>query len=281
MKSGRLEIPDSLFFENANDLGLALLLAICQTAYLFFIPGIASKVWGGLVAISSLYFMFKTGSRGCFLALLLVGCVAFFLSRQKVLFAGLGVLGLVVVLIATPNELRRRLTFIVSDPTTTSITTDAEIASYGSQLERQRMLLQSVMMSLQHPVFGVGPGEFAVAVFEDAKKEGKRANWLGTHNTYTQVSSECGLPALGLYLGIILWTLKTARSIYRSSASRPGMHAVAGLSYSLFLGTIAFAVATFFFHDAYTGFLPILSGSVFALRSAVQRETARALPVAA
>jgi len=277
MQGGRLEIPRSLFFENANDLGLALLLGVCQTSYLFYRPGMRSKVWGGVVAFGLLYYMMKTGSRGCFLALLLVGFVAFLLSRQKVVFGVAAVLGLIVVLLATPDQMRRRLTFIVSDPATVAFASEDEIASYGSQLQREQLLRQSVQLTLQHPLFGVGPGQFAVAVFEDAKREGKRANWLGTHNSYTEVSSECGLPALFVYLAIIFWTLRTAWRIYRSSAGRPGLNAVAGLSFSLLLGTIAFASATFFFHVAYTSFLPILSGSVAALRGAVEHDDAAGL----
>ena len=281
MKSGRLEIPDSLFFENANDLGLALLLGVCQTAYLFFRPGMRTKLWGGAVALSSLFYLMKTGSRGCFGALLLTGCVGFLLSRQKLLFGFLGTLGLIAALIATPGDLRNRLTSLVSDPASAAFSTEDELSSYGSQVQRELLLRQSLDLTVQHPVFGVGPGQFAVAVFEDSKREGKKANWLGTHNSYTQASSECGLPALFAYVGIILWTLKTSWKIHRWSVDRPGMDAIAWLSYSLLLGTIAYASGTFFFHVAYTSFLPILSGSVAALssvaRSAATRSVASAV----
>ncbi|HEV2201144.1 MAG TPA: O-antigen ligase family protein [Bryobacteraceae bacterium] len=270
MKSGRLEVPDSLFFENANDLGLALLLGMCQAAYLFFLPGIKPKLWGLLVALGSLYYMLKTGSRGCFAALLLTGCVAFLLSRQKIAFGVAGLVSLAVVLLATPDEMRHRLTFIVTDPTTVQLTTEDEMGSYGSQMVRQRLFMQSLELTLRHPLFGVGPGDFPVAIYEDLKRVGKRANWLGTHNSYTEVSSECGLPALFAYLWIVGWTLKTSWKMYRRPVSGPAMNAVAGLSYSLFMGTLAYASATFFFHLAYAGFLPTLSGSVAALWSATR-----------
>ncbi len=275
MKSGRLEIPDSLFFENANDLGLALLLGVCQTAYLFFIPGLRSKIWGALVAFGSLFYMLKTGSRGCFVALLVSGFIAFLLSRQKVLFGALGTLALVLILIAMPGDLRSRLTYIISDSSNVTLTSEDEIASYGSQLQREQLLRQSLALTLQHPFFGVGPGEFAVAVYEDSKKENKHAPWLGTHNSYAQISSECGIPALLLYLGVIFWTLKTSLKIYRGTANKRGMQTVAGLAYSMFLGTVAFAFGTFFFHVAYSSFLPVLSGSVLALKGVVERENQR------
>ena len=200
MKTGRLEIPESLFFENANDLGLSLLLGVCQTAYLFFIPGLRTKIWGGLIAFGSLFYMLKTGSRGCFAALLAAGFLAFLLSRQKVLFGALGALTLILILVAMPGDLRSRLTYVISDPSNLSFTSADEVASYGSQLQREQLLRQSLALTMQHPFFGVGPGEFAVAVYEDSKKENKHAPWLGTHNSYTQVSSECGIPALLLYL---------------------------------------------------------------------------------
>ena len=55
---------------------------------------------------------------------------------------------------------------------------------------------------------------------------------------------------------VIFWSLKTSLRIYRGAAGKPGMHAVAGLAFSMFLGTVAFAFGTFFFHVAYSSFLP-------------------------
>ncbi len=54
-----------------------------------------------------------------------------------------------------------------------------------------------------HPLFGVGPDQFAAAVSQEAAGDGQQVPWLGTHNTYTQVSSECGIPALIFYVAVI------------------------------------------------------------------------------
>src|SRR5579872_838027 len=47
MQTGRLEIPDSMFFRNANDLSLQLLIAVTQFVYLLYQPALWKRVAGG------------------------------------------------------------------------------------------------------------------------------------------------------------------------------------------------------------------------------------------
>ena len=42
--------------------------------------------------------------------------------------------------------------------------------------------------------------------------EGTRGQWLGTHNTYTQISSECGLPGLLFFVASLWFSLKELRA---------------------------------------------------------------------
>jgi O-antigen ligase len=70
-----------------------------------------------------------------------------------------------------------------------------------SAATRIKLLQRSIYMTAMHPLFGVGPGQFAVAENNLAKAEGKeRGIWYYTHNAYTQTSSEAGIPALILYI---------------------------------------------------------------------------------
>ena len=68
-------------------------------------------------------------------------------------------------------------------------------SAYGSAQQREQLFWRSVEVTKEHPLFGVGPGNFQVI----------SGDWHVTHNSFTQMSSEGGVPALIFYL-LILWT---------------------------------------------------------------------------
>ena len=59
-------------------------------------------------------------------------------------------------------------------------------AAYASTQDRQQLLWRSIEVTKEHPLFGVGPGNFAQL----------SGNWHVAHNSFTQMSSEGGIPAL-------------------------------------------------------------------------------------
>jgi O-antigen ligase len=139
-------------------------------------------------------------------------------------------------------------------------------SAIASQTQRTELFHQSVNYAVTHPLVGVGPGQFAVAVFGDAVKEGRAAPWLGTHNSYTQVASECGIPAFLLYTAVVILALGSNFRIYRG-----GPEDSRALAFCLFSGVLVYAVCTFFFHIAYSSYLPALAGMSIALRLAPRR----------
>jgi O-antigen ligase len=117
-------------------------------------------------------------------------------------------------------------------------------------------------------LFGVGPGQFAVAAAGDAAKNGTRANWLGTHNSYTEIASECGLPAFFLYVAVIVVTLRSNFRIFRRTAHLAEYQDLSALAFCIFSATLVYAICTFFFHIAYSSYLPSIAGMSVALRLA-------------
>jgi len=57
-------------------------------------------------------------------------------------------------------------------------------ASLSAQ-QRKELLFKSLKVTVRHPLFGVGPGNFEVV----------SGAWDVTHNSYTQISAEGGIPA--------------------------------------------------------------------------------------
>jgi O-antigen ligase len=260
---------------------------------------------GKIIGVGALglmtYVLSQTGSRGALISALVV--MGFIFLRATVIGKVKLVIGVSAVLLLTaavlPGELRARYhTFFSAEPADNSIDSpDAEDApadaslldsAVGSTSNRMQMLLRSLILTARHPLLGVGPGVFPVAENEMAKAEGRRRGaWLGTHNTFTQVSSECGIPAFLFYTAVLVLSWKKSYALYRRTRDNPqlkdlGIQALA-LNYSL----IAFFGTGLFVHAAYSALLPVLSGLTVALVRttdplfASQPETGAAEPVTA
>jgi O-antigen ligase len=194
---GRLIGAMSGIFENSNDLAIniAINVPLCL-AFLLLARGAARKgLWAvGLMAM--LYGVAATYSRSGFLAIaagMLVVLVEFGIRGRRIGVVAIAVL-MAVLALAVPSHYRDRLTTIFT------LQEDAEDNGEfmsGASLEgRQSLLKQSVMTTLQHPLFGVGPGNFQATA----------GQWRVAHNTFTQLSAEAGIPALVLFL----WLLERA-----------------------------------------------------------------------
>jgi len=176
----------------------------------------------------------------------------------------LAVPALVIAFVLAPPEMRHRVTLIFINPMNVSAE-DANSSAVGSQMQRQQLLKTSIYLAFTNPLFGVGPGQFAVKVAGDNEKGGKNSAWVGTHNSYTQVASEAGLPAFIFYLAAIVTGMRMSYRVYKRTKGRAGMETIAGISFCMFLSFFAYSIATFFFHEAYGPQLPLLAGVSIAL----------------
>ena len=270
-QSGRFSIAGSPFLSNANELGLQLLLGIIFLVFSFFGSSAPAKLIGGTGMLISASYMLKTGSRGVLLATLAVGGVLFLLSRRKWTFLALAIPAFVVTLVFTPAHTRHRLTLIFGSPTSATIRTNEELEAVGSQMQREQLLRESISYAFQHPLLGVGPGEFMVAEAGVKEEQGGFAEWRGTHNSYTQVASEAGLPGFIFYVAAILTCLRMSLRLYRRVVKEKGLEDLAGVSLCISLGTVGYAISTFFFHIAYSSYFPVLAGLCGATLGIAQR----------
>ena len=272
---GRFVIPESLFFSNANELGLALLLGVTSFLFLVYQPGTGMKILGAAGILLSTIYALKTGSRGCLLAAVAMFGMIFFFSKNKVKTAILALPILGLALLMLPSTTIHRLLLFGTDPGVNQAETNEDIAAIDSQLQRRELFKTSLALTFRHPLLGVGPDQFAVAAAGDAAKNGKRSPWLGTHNSYTQVSSECGIPAFICYCAVLGFCFRSNWKLYRQSLDNPALNDVAGLSFCLLASALVYAVSTFFFHIAYGGGVPMLAGFSLALRLAAEPLLAR------
>ena len=270
-ESGRFLIPDSLFFANANDLGIQLVVSLGSFAYLLLQRSIILRVLGLAGFPIAMFYMLKTGSRGAAIAFVAFLAVAFWYSK------GAFRIGLVVAVVLTfavaavtiESSTISRLTLIFLNPeehiASGEIQGQQQRGDVGSQIARWELFKLSLWYTITHPVFGVGPGEFVDRVAGDAAAEGHRSGWVGTHNAFTQVSSECGLPGAFAFIAVLWITLRTLNRLYRQTRGQPALEPVNQIAFALLISPSAFAVSAFFHHIAYSGDLSLLAGQTVAL----------------
>jgi O-antigen ligase len=288
MEQDRL-VLDRGRFTNPNDLAQILLMGFPFWWYVALNPNLkrSRRVGSWLAMIPIFMAMSKTGSRGALVASMIVALVLFWRSSvsHKVLLAA-GVLVLVllgaVFLPATTKE--RYFTFFKGDEDSTGSELTMEGKAVSSTYGRWHLLKDSVTLTLLHPVFGVGPGEFDVAqdLYSRAVRYHK-GDWQVTHNTYTEFSSECGLPALILYCLAFFSAFRLAR-VPKSGLAQPspGNGEVASASFCLRLSLLSYLVSSLFGSFAYQTQFPVLAGLAVAfsrtaaqeLRAAAQRAPA-------
>lgn len=238
------------------------------------------------MACSALIFIAfaKAGSRGGLLALGTMITVMFIFStmKQRMLICVVAVIGVAAAATLLPSYLRARY-FTIFSPASSSAELDAssrgqlesDIESSG---ERRALLEQSIHMSFEHPIFGVGPGVFPFAAWDERKAEtGVGGPSLVTHNTYTQISSECGLPGFFFFISAVFlcvkYTLSDFLKLRRIGSS------LATLPRNLLLAFSGLLVGIFFLSTAYSHFLAIFMALAASLHNVVN--SAIAQPIAA
>jgi putative inorganic carbon (HCO3(-)) transporter len=257
---GRLEGTIGGNYWNPNDLALAIVISLplCLAFLLLSRSRLRKAAWA-LATLVMLYTVFLTGSRGGFIAL--IATAAVFLwefavrGRRRYLLVLAGLAGTVLWL-SSNGMLAGRLhgTF----------NSQENVASaYDSAQVRQDLLWRSVEVTKEHPLFGVGPGNF----------QELSGSWHVTHNTFTEMSSEGGLPALILYVLILWFGIKNVRATKRFGQGQKELVVFAGGLLASLAGYVvgsAFASAAYqffpYFLVAYTTALFSIA-KITALRS--------------
>lgn len=233
-------------FENPNDLAfiVALTFPLCFALMLKTSRPLRKAFWAvGLVLM--VYTVMITYSRGGLIALVVGAAVTLWefavKGRRHYLILLTALAGIFLVFAGSPANYADRVKSIFdpdSDPT-------------GSSQARRDIFYQSVEMTRQHPLLGVGPGNFEVL----------SGTWHVTHDSYTQLSSEGGVPALLLFLII----LKLSFSRVRLAQKIVPRQSELGLLLSALRASMAsFVVGALFSSAPYQFFPYILFGFVSA-----------------
>ncbi len=198
----------SYFYANASELGLGLCIAYPIAYYLFRATG---NKWMKLVFLGLtglfIWSIIITGSRGAFVGF--VATLIYILYKEKKLIVGL----IVAAFLAAPA------TYLVSDEYVNRIKSIGEYKEDVSVEIRFQVWRAALSMIADHPLFGVGTGNFATAYGSFYKAAGDLSSYTSPHNIFVQVFAELGMLGIIVYLAFmaaIFYINRKTRQILRA-----------------------------------------------------------------
>lgn len=254
---GRME---RLYFYDSNDFATYAVTALPLGLFFAFserrlLLRCAAWVGIGVLAVGFIW----SGSRGGFLAFLAV--LAYFLLRYTTVrrtwrWSAFAVIAVLVTATASETYWARIRT--VLRPSQDYNLTDEQ--------GRLRIWNRGVGYMMQHPVLGVGAGNFpraegTISPLVARQRVGRSLKWGPPHNSYVQVGAELGVPGLFIYLAFLVCVVRALRSSFGT-----GSLGQARLAQSLTASIIGFAVGSFFLTLAYNDMLYTLAGIAVGLR---------------
>jgi O-antigen ligase len=264
--NGRVSLKASGTIGNSNDLAAHLLLVLPFLLFLVLGPGrpVIVRIAAMGLIVYGIWVILGTASRGALIALFVVTvCILIRASMmQRVVFLVAGFLLTVGAIAVLPGQTLARLgTLFGEEHKEADESTDS----------RWYLFEKSVQYTVQHPLFGVGPDQFANYEGTSSLAEGHSGNWHATHNAFTQISSECGIPAFLFFVGGLGSACFTVLRTYRK-AQREGYTEIANACFCYLMAMAGFLTALVFLAEAYSFKLPAMVGLSVALSFAAARQ---------
>jgi putative inorganic carbon (HCO3(-)) transporter len=196
VENGRVQGAVGGMFKNPNDLALnmvavmplaaALAMRSRSTVRRLLAIGCAFLMMGAVVVSQS-----RSGTIGLAVMIAILGVN---IARRRPAVAAAGVLALMFAIPLMPSSYWHRLSSI----------TDQSADETGSGEARRILLRESLQAFLEHPITGVGAGQF-----KNYNPEGREEAWRESHNVVLQVAAELGMIGLGIFTFLVV---RAARS---------------------------------------------------------------------
>jgi hypothetical protein len=259
LPGGRLQGVLSGMYGNSNDFALLMDISfpLCLALALTTRNSWEKVIWT-IAMLGMIYAVFLTASRAGAISLVVVAVVCLWqlgVKSRRFYLLLLVPVAVIVIWLYSANALRARFEQTDISPVTANHSTEAS----GSAQQRKELLIQSLKVTAQHPLFGVGPGNFVIL----------SGVWHVTHNSYTQLSSEGGIPALLLYALIFWRAITNLRDVRKYPKAGK---AIRIFSMALEASLAAYLVGSFFATDAYQVFPYCLVAYTSALFLIVRKE---------
>ncbi len=247
-------------------------LALCM---FYIAPSRKLKFWALAATGLILGGIVLTFSRGAFVTLAVMVTIIVFLRYVRPMQALAGIALLVsAVMVALPEYVERVRT--VGNLSNLASRSDGAIEADGSLRGRFAENVAAIVVFLEHPVLGVGPGHFAKFYSE------KYGNEVGTkrltsnrraHSLYLELAADMGavgliaFMAVPLFVAHRLWQMRR-----RMRENRPDL---AHLATAILLGIFGYFGTAIFLHLSYQRYYWFLLGLAGAALQVFSAETAR------
>jgi probable O-glycosylation ligase (exosortase A-associated) len=209
-----------------------------------------------LVTMIPLALALLLGTRNPFKKLLYGGCALLMVGGTVVTFSRGGFLGLVAAMLVLlwKTGRRNRLAIcalvLVCVPLVIALAPSSysgrlSTTSDDSALTRMDDLKRSLVVSLRHPLLGIGMDNYVL--YSNTEH--------ATHNAYTQVSAEMGLAALVCYTLLVLAPFRRLRRIERETGGAKRRSRFYYLAVGLQASVVAYMVSSFFGSVAYQWYI--------------------------
>jgi O-antigen ligase len=190
IENGRVQGAVGGMFGNPNDLALNMVVVIpLAVSVALRAASIFRRLAGAVCALLMLGAVVASQSRGgtvgLAVMLLLLGVS---IARRKPLVAVGAVLLLMLAVPLAPASYWQRVA---------SITDESQDAT-GSRATRRTLLTESYKAFLEHPLTGVGAGQF-----KNYDPQGRDQAWHETHNVVLQVAAELGVVGLAIFMFLV------------------------------------------------------------------------------
>jgi putative inorganic carbon (HCO3(-)) transporter len=237
-----------------------------------------ATAWGKLAAIGSLLMILAgvalSGSRGAavgFVAVVFVMAAFRYVSWLQVGLVGLAAT-LVVALTPSYRERLETLRPLVDVALGTASIQNVDKAIQGRATE----MVAAVQIFAEHPLLGVGPGNFGPVFLTKADILGFQIHSQErlAHCMYLEIAAENGLAGLGCWLVLFVSTLRELQRVRNHAKEQAVRNAATGL----FLSLVVLASTGVFLSFAYTRyywFMLALAGAAAALGETVREPVAK------
>ncbi len=246
---------------NANDFAAHLLFCL---PFLYWVVLTSKSMALRLICLGGIAYgvliILQTGSRGGLLGLLAVvlALMCWGSTMQRLALLIIIPIGCIGVVAALPHQtLNRILSFSWEDK-------DASAEALQSSDQRRYLLQKSVEYAFQHPIFGIGPGEFPNYEGKHNQVIGTHGTFHETHNSFTEAASECGIPAFLLMVAGLAASFRIFYSIFRKARRRNDSRDIQDAMMCTMLCMVGFVVAITFLNFAYFFYQPLLGGWAIA-----------------
>lgn len=246
------------FFENSGELAILMLMLFPLAFYIYRAKYESLKNWEKIILIAAwvcaVLTVLGSSSRGAQVALVIQVAIMFRSKIFKIKVLLMIVIASASLFLLLPPEQKERFTKAGKDE---------------SSMQRELYWKNGLKMINDYPLTGVGFFNFSPEYEKHYSADMIYARVELPHNIFIQVGTDAGVPALLIFMLIILYCFKTTYGIAKKEGMQNSELAIAK---GLGIGVLGFVLAGQFVTVAYYPFLWIHLALICAFKNVLQKE---------